>query len=141
MEQKTACHMQLCVRCVTGEDKERASASRKRKACKRIKNTPNPQARRPRSAHGQGIAARDVTSESDEDEEERVEWGTCKYIRKKHAKNSYHMICHHTLSKNGIISYHQIDISYQKIYISYPRYVISYLRQLVSYAYVMFHTY
>jgi hypothetical protein len=50
-----------------------------RKGCKWIKNTPNPQARRPRAAHGQGIAARDVTSESDEDEEERVEWGTCKY--------------------------------------------------------------
>ena len=71
--------MQLCVRCVTGEDKERASATRKRKACKWIKNTPNPKARRPRAAHGQGIAARDITSESDEDEEERVEWGTCKY--------------------------------------------------------------
>ena len=69
----------ICARCVTGEDKERALARRKRKACKRIQNTPNPQARRPRAAHGLGIAARDVTSESDEDEEERVEWGTCKY--------------------------------------------------------------
>jgi hypothetical protein len=63
----------------TGEDTERASASMKRKACKRIKSTPNPQARRPRAAHGQGIEARDVTSESDEDEEERVEWGTFKH--------------------------------------------------------------
>ena len=31
------------------------------------------------SSPWQGIAARDVTSQSDEDEEERVEWGTCKY--------------------------------------------------------------
>ena len=46
---------------------------------KRIKNTPNPQARLPRAAHGQGVAARDVTSESEEDEEERVECGTRKY--------------------------------------------------------------
>ena len=71
--------MQLCVRCVTGEDKERASATRKRKACKWIKNTPNPKARRPRAAHGQGVADRDAKSESEEDEEERVEWGTCQY--------------------------------------------------------------
>ena len=32
----------ICARCVTGEDKERASASRKRKACKRIKTPPIP---------------------------------------------------------------------------------------------------
>jgi len=64
----------IVARCVTGEDKERSSAS-----MKRIKSTPNPQARRPRVAHGHGIAARDVTSKSDEDEEEGVEWGKRMY--------------------------------------------------------------
>jgi hypothetical protein len=39
----------------------------------------NHQARRPRAAHRRGIAAKDATSESDENEEERVEWGTRKY--------------------------------------------------------------
>jgi hypothetical protein len=48
-----------------------------RKVRKRIKNTPNPQARQPRAAHGQ--TARDVPSESEEDDEEGVEWGTRKY--------------------------------------------------------------
>jgi hypothetical protein len=48
----------ICARCVTGEDAKRASASMTRKVRKRIKNTPNPQARRPRAAHGQGVAAR-----------------------------------------------------------------------------------
>ncbi len=49
------------------------------KVRKRIKNTPNPRARRPRAAQGQGVAARDVTSESEEDEEEGVEWGKRMY--------------------------------------------------------------
>jgi hypothetical protein len=65
--------------CVTGMDKELASTSRKRKECKQIKNTPNLQVSLPRAAHGRGITVRDTTSESDEDEEERVEWGTCKF--------------------------------------------------------------
>jgi hypothetical protein len=51
----------------------------KRKARKRIKNITNHQARRPRAAHGRGIAAKAATSESDENQEERVEWGTRKY--------------------------------------------------------------
>ena len=50
-----------------------------RKVRKWIKNTPNPQVSLPRAAHGQGVVARDVTFESEEDEEERVKWGTCKY--------------------------------------------------------------
>jgi hypothetical protein len=54
-------------------------ASMTRKVRKRIKNTPNPQARRPRAAHGQGVAAGDVTSESEEDEEEGVECGRRMY--------------------------------------------------------------
>jgi hypothetical protein len=39
---------------------------------------------------------------------------TKEHIRKKHAKNSYHMVCHHTLSKHGIISY-QKNISYPPV--------------------------
>ena len=81
-------------------------------------------------------------------------------IRKKHSKNSYHMVCHHTLSKNGMISYHQIVISYQINFISYPlvchhtinchfipyRYqfilvhVISYRKGINSYQYMSLYT-
>ena len=50
-----------------------------KKVRKRVKNSPNPQARRPRAAHRKGVAARDATSESEEDEVERVEWGTRQY--------------------------------------------------------------
>jgi hypothetical protein len=67
-------------------------------------------------------------------------------IREKHAKNSYHMVCHHTLSKNGIISYHQIVISYQNMsfhipwYVIIPTIVISYCKGINSYQYMSFHT-
>jgi hypothetical protein len=61
----------ICIRCVTGEDAKRASASMTRKVRKQFKNTPNPQARRPRAAHGQGVAARDAKSESEEDDSRR----------------------------------------------------------------------
>jgi hypothetical protein len=64
-----------CARRVTGRDAGQASASTKRTARKQIKN----QARRPRAAHGRGIAVKEATSESDENEEHRVEWGTRKY--------------------------------------------------------------
>ena len=50
-----------------------------RKLRKRVKNSPNPQARRPRATYGKGVATRDATSESEEDEAERVEWGTRQY--------------------------------------------------------------
>jgi hypothetical protein len=50
-----------------------------RKVRKRNKNTPNPRARRPRAAQGQGVAARDVTSESEEDVEEGFEWSKRMY--------------------------------------------------------------
>ena len=71
----TKSNLPYALRCVTGKDAKRASASMTRKVLKRIKNIPNPQARRPRAAQGQGVAARDVTSESEEDEEEGVELG------------------------------------------------------------------
>ena len=65
-------------------------ASMTRKVRKRIKNTPNPQARRPRAAQGQGVAARDVTSECEEDEEEGVEWGKRMYgVRMSPAQPRY----------------------------------------------------
>ena len=76
MTQRAACH---CDRCVTGRDAGQASISMKRKALKRIKNITDHQARRPRATHGRGIASKAATSESDENEEERVEWGTRKY--------------------------------------------------------------
>ena len=69
----------ICARCVTGTDSKRASARMTRKVRKRINTTPNPRARRPRAAQGQGVAVRDVTSESEEDEEEGVEWGKRMY--------------------------------------------------------------
>jgi hypothetical protein len=62
----SVCHWK---RCETGFRKY------DKKSVQTVKTTPNPQARRPRAAHGQGVAAREVTSESEEDEEEGVEWG------------------------------------------------------------------
>ena len=70
------------------------------------------------------------------------------------------MVCHHTLSKNGMISYHQIVISYQINFISYPlvchhtnnchfipyRYhfipvhVSSYRKGIISYQYMSLYT-
>ena len=69
----------ICTRCNRGSGAKRASSRMMRKVRKRVKNSPNPQARRPRAAHGKGVAARDATSESEEDEAERVEWGTRQY--------------------------------------------------------------
>ncbi len=40
----------------------------------RVKPPPNPQARRPRAAQGKGGAVKDVTSESEDDGMEGVEW-------------------------------------------------------------------
>jgi len=41
----------------------------------------NRQARRPRAAHGQRIAAKDTTSESDEGEADRADWSECYGVR------------------------------------------------------------
>ena len=83
MEQRAACHMRSVCHW-------RRRETGFHKYDKRIKNTPNPQARRPRAAHGQGVAARDAKSESEEDEEERVEWGTRKYgVRMSPAQPRY----------------------------------------------------
>jgi hypothetical protein len=69
----------ICTRCDMGNGAKRASSGMTRKVRKRVKDSPNPQARRPRAAHGKGVAARNATSESEEDEAERVEWGTRQY--------------------------------------------------------------
>jgi hypothetical protein len=73
----------MCAECDKGEGVDlgvkRASSWKTREVRKRVKNSPNPQAKRPRTAHGKGVAVRDVTSESEEDETERVEWGARKY--------------------------------------------------------------
>ena len=69
----------ICTRCNMGSGAKRASSGMTRKVRKRVKNSPNPQARRPRAAHGKGVAVRDATSGSDEDEAEGVDWGTCQY--------------------------------------------------------------
>jgi hypothetical protein len=45
----------------------------------RVKHPPNPQARRPRAAQGKGGAVKDITSESDDDGVEGVEWGAGMY--------------------------------------------------------------
>ncbi len=45
----------------------------------RVKHTSNPPARRPRAAQGRGVAIKDVTSGSEDDEVEEVEWGKCMY--------------------------------------------------------------
>ena len=67
---RSVCHWK---RCETGFRKH------DKKVRKRIKNTPNSRERRPRAAQGQGVAARDVTSESEEDEKEGVEWSKRMY--------------------------------------------------------------
>ena len=50
----------ICARCITGKDAKRASASMTRKVRKRIKNTPNPRARRPRPGAGSRGQGRNV---------------------------------------------------------------------------------
>jgi hypothetical protein len=69
----------ICARCVNGTDTKRASARTTRKVRKRTTTTPNPRARRPRAAQRQGVATRDATSESEDDESEGVEWGKRMY--------------------------------------------------------------
>ena len=76
MAHREACHM---LRSACHWKGRGTGIRKKRKARKRIKNITNHQARRPRAAHGRGIAAKAATSESDENQEERVEWGTRKY--------------------------------------------------------------
>jgi hypothetical protein len=69
----------ICARCDTRKGVTRASSGKTRNVRKRVKNSPNLQARRPRAVHGKEGAARDVTSESEEDETEGVKCGARKY--------------------------------------------------------------
>jgi len=57
----------------------RVSSKETNRVRNRVKHPPNPQARRPRAAQGKGGAVKDVTSESEDDEIEGVEWGACMY--------------------------------------------------------------
>jgi len=73
---RVACHLHA----VWHEDRHETSLLRNdEKGAQAGQTTPNPQSSRPRAAHGKGIVARDATSESEEDESERVEWGTRQY--------------------------------------------------------------
>ena len=69
----------ICTRCNRRSGAKRAPSGMRKQGQKRVKSSPNPQARRPRAAHGKGVAIRDASSESDEDEAEGVDWGACQY--------------------------------------------------------------
>jgi hypothetical protein len=68
-----------CTGCDRKKGVTRVFSNETSKVRKRVKHSSNPQARRPRAAQGKGGAARDVTSGSEEDELEGVEWGACMY--------------------------------------------------------------
>ena len=69
----------ICARCATGRDARTTPASMRGKVRGRNKHGAAYQARRPRAAHGRGLATRKATSESDEDQGESVDWGACQY--------------------------------------------------------------
>jgi hypothetical protein len=68
-----------CTGCDRKKGVTRVSSKETNKVRNRVKHPPNPQARRPRAAQGKGGAAKDVTSGSEDDEMEGVEWGACMY--------------------------------------------------------------
>jgi len=71
-----------CARCVLEQHAGQASVHASRRASKGKQDVNNSrQARRPRAAHGQRIAARDTTSESDEGEAEGADRGKCYGVR------------------------------------------------------------
>ena len=51
-----------CTRCNRGSGAKRAPSGITRKVRKWVKNSSNPRARRPRAAHGKGVAVRDASS-------------------------------------------------------------------------------
>ena len=57
----------------------RVSSEKTKRTRSRVKHPSNPPARRPRAAQGRGVAIKDVTSESEDDEVEEVEWGKRMY--------------------------------------------------------------
>jgi hypothetical protein len=57
----------------------RVSSKETNRTRNRVKHPPNPQATRPRAVQGKGGAVKDVTSESEDDGVEGVEWGAGMY--------------------------------------------------------------
>jgi hypothetical protein len=68
-----------CIECDGAKGVTRVSSKETNRTRNRVKHPPNPQARRPRAAQGKGGAVKDVTSESDDDGVEGVEWGAGMY--------------------------------------------------------------
>jgi hypothetical protein len=68
-----------CTGCDGKKGVTRVSSKETNRVRNRVKHPPNPQARRPRAAQGKGGAVKDVTSESEDDEMEGVEWGAGMY--------------------------------------------------------------
>jgi hypothetical protein len=64
-----------CIECDGAKGVTRVSSKETNRTRNRVKHPPNPQARRPRAAQGKGGAVKDVTSESEDDGVEGVEWG------------------------------------------------------------------
>ncbi len=69
----------ICTRCNGKSGARKAPSGMRKQRQKRVKSSPNLQARRPRAAHGKGVAIQDASSESDEDKAEGVDWGACQY--------------------------------------------------------------
>jgi len=69
----------ICMACDGMKGVTRVSSEKTKRIHSRVKHTSNPPARRPRAAQGRGVATKDVTSGSEDDEVEEVEWGKCMY--------------------------------------------------------------
>ena len=68
-----------CIECDGAKDVTRISSKETNRTRNRVKHPPNPQARRPRAAQGKGGAVKDVTSGSEDDGVDGVEWGAGMY--------------------------------------------------------------
>ncbi len=65
----------ICIECDGTKGVTRVSSKKTKSTRSRVKHPSNPPARRPRAAQRKGGAIKDVTSESEDDEVEEVEWG------------------------------------------------------------------
>ena len=68
-----------CIECDGAKGVARISSKETNRTRNRVKHPPNPQARRPRAAQGKGGAVKDVTSGSEDDGVDGVEWGAGMY--------------------------------------------------------------
>ena len=66
----------ICIACDGTKGVTRVSSGKTKRTHSRVKHPSNPPARRPRAAQGRGVAIKDVTSESEDDEVEEVELHT-----------------------------------------------------------------